>query len=135
MAQASRGELLRLLGRPDEAKDALERSMRTDLSTIGEEYPLTSLGHILAASGKPEQAIPLFERALQAEASRKIDVDEVAETRFALASALWSTGGDRARALNLARAASEMYARLRMSAEGGEVDAWLAKHERNRKRP
>jgi hypothetical protein len=66
----------------------LERALRTDLSEmLQEEYPLTNLGHLLAASGTPERAIPLFERALQEEEVHKTDPDATAETRFALASA------------------------------------------------
>jgi tetratricopeptide (TPR) repeat protein len=136
MALANRGDILRRLGRTDEAKDALERALRTDLSEmLQEEYPLTNLGHLLAASGTPERAIPLFERALQEEELHKTDPDATAETRFALASALWSTGGDRGRALTLARAAREGYDRLQMSTELAEVDAWLAKHKGRRKWP
>jgi tetratricopeptide (TPR) repeat protein len=134
-ALSNRGEILRVLGRTDEAKDALERAMRTDLSDVRQADALTNLGHILAASDTPEQAIPLLERALHTEELHNLDPDATAETRFALASVLWSTGGDRRRALTLARAARKTYDRLEMSTELAEVDAWLAKHNGRRKRP
>jgi hypothetical protein len=109
--------------------------MRTDLSDVRQADALTNLGHILAASDTPEQAIPLLERALHTEELHNLDPDATAETRFALASVLWSTGGDRRRALTLARAARKTYDRLEMSTELAEVDAWLAKHNGRRKRP
>jgi tetratricopeptide (TPR) repeat protein len=134
MVLSNRGETLRLLGRRDEAKDALVRAMRTDLNEFRKGSLLTSLGHILTASGTPEQAIPLLEHALKIEVAWNEDREAIAETRFALASALWSAGGDRARALTLARAARETYAHLPMGDDLPEIDAWLAKHDRKRKR-
>jgi hypothetical protein len=59
----------------------------------------------------------------------------LAETRFALAQAVWESGGDGAHAVSLAATARKEYAAEHASSELGKVDAWLAAHKPRRKQP
>jgi hypothetical protein len=53
---------------------------------------------------------------------------DLATTRFALARALWASGGDRARARALAAAARATFADNGNKEASAEVDGWLARH-------
>ena len=82
----------------------------------------------MADLGDPRRAIPWFEGALRIRGPHDTDPPSTAEARFALASALWDTGGDRTRALSLAKAAKDTYEQLEMNRELAQVNGWLAKH-------
>ena len=58
-------------------------------------------------TGDAAGAVPSLERALKMRERPGTRPRELAETRFALARASWDAGGDRARAIELARAAAE----------------------------
>src|SRR5262249_21238002 len=88
---------------------------------------LYDLGKTLLEEQKPHQAIPMLERALRIREQSEPNLENVAETRFALARALWLADAERARALTLVTTARENYRKL----PGGpkqapEIDAWLA---------
>jgi hypothetical protein len=74
--------------------------------TAGREHPdvayaLQGLGDTHLAAGRPADAIAPLERALTIRAAGSVP-DDLAETRFALARALWDAGRDRPRARTLA---------------------------------
>jgi hypothetical protein len=80
---------------------------------------------------RPRDAVAPLERALALREKNNGDPNELAESRFALARALWDANEDRARARSLAGAAEDAYrAAGGPSAEAlADVRAWLAKHE------
>ena len=83
---------------------------------------------VLVALGRPEEAIPILERALALRETTPDVHSEIAESRFALARALWIAKADRARSLRLAKRARDAYAAIGdgMEEELAEVKAWLA---------
>jgi tetratricopeptide (TPR) repeat protein len=89
----NRGECLIALGRASEALAPLRRSLAVWQAQIGPDhsflgYPLTALGRALVALGRAREAIPPLRRALRPREAGTEAVD-LAETRFALARALW----------------------------------------------
>ena len=131
---SNRGEYLVAAGRPSEAiapfKDALARWQ----SQLGSEhqflgYPPTGIGLAYWKSGRPREGLPSLERALRIREAHEHDPATVAETRFALARALWDAGGDRDRARRLAEASRDVYDRAKSNARPAlEVRTWLVTH-------
>ncbi len=92
--------------------------------------PLTSLGAARRGVGDPDEAVPLLTRALGLREKQPGDAAELAETRFALAQALWSRVDRRAQARDLATQARDGYAsRGEVYAEDTQrVAHWLQTH-------
>jgi tetratricopeptide (TPR) repeat protein len=128
---SNEGEYLVALGRAKEAipvfEDAVKRLQGTGPESPILAYPLTGLGQAYLALGRPVDARPVLEHAWRLRETVDIPVD-AAETRFALARALWDTGGDRARARGLAVAARDAYAHASDAEHARGVDTWLATH-------
>ena len=132
-ALSNRGETLNALGRFGEARasfqDALtrwERVLAPDHPYLG--YALTGLGLAELGMGDAGAAVATLERAVRLRERVESDVVVIAETRFALARALWKSNGDRTRARGLAVKARQTYAGLPLLAEKRrEVDAWLSR--------
>jgi len=133
---SNQGELLVALGRPREAasklEDAIARWPRPD---TGESptlsYPLTGLGQARLALGQAERAMAPLEHALRLREGAPGNAANLAETRFALARALWDAAGDRRRARRLAEEARDGYAHApdaEARSEHQRVDAWLSSH-------
>ena len=59
---------------------------------------------------------------------QEIDIGKRAETRFALARALWDSNRDRARARALAEQAKTDYASQGAKSKVAEIDRWLDSH-------
>ena len=92
-------------------------------------YDLVCIGEAELGRGRPAAALAPLERALHLREGSEGDVVELAQTRLALARALWRTG-DRSRALALAGAARDAL----VDAEGAlartrraEIVTWLAR--------
>jgi tetratricopeptide (TPR) repeat protein len=127
------GDLDVELSRPMEAiahyRAALELIDREPEGDAGglEQSVLGGLGETLTNLGRASEAVPLLERSLARIGARKLDPMVIAHTRFTLAVALWQSGGDRARALELARAARDDYAGAASphAREIARVQAWL----------
>jgi tetratricopeptide (TPR) repeat protein len=131
MPLSNQGEILNSLGRPREALDAFQRSIAIIEAEAGPRaawlpYPLTGMGASLLALGRPAEAIAPLERARGIrDGSEQYPIPR-GETRFALARALWESGGDRARARALAVSAREEYGRATGAGKQvAEIDAWL----------
>jgi len=105
----------------EEGRADLERALIITERLFGPEHPdlAPALG-ALAALSRPPRSIELLERALRIRERAGVAGSAIAESRFALARALWDSGGDRVRAVALARNAREV------ARSPGEIDRWLA---------
>jgi tetratricopeptide (TPR) repeat protein/predicted Ser/Thr protein kinase len=127
------GEYLVGLGRPAEALEPLRQGLAGWEAHLGPDhqflgYPLTALGRALLALERPHDALPPLERALRLREAAEPDLLLVAETRFALARALWDADTDRARARALAKKARNAYAQAADVKHTADLDAWLVAH-------
>jgi len=123
-----------LVGQLDESRRLHDRATAI-WERQGKDHPyvawgLTGSGEVELAAHRPERAIGLLERALRIREAEHGDEAELARTRFALARALWDSGRDRSRAVQLATAAR---GELVAAGRAGErklpaLDAWLASH-------
>ena len=128
---SNRGEYLVALGRPGEALEPIRRGLAAWEAQSGPRspllgYPLTALGRALLALARPSDALPPLERALRLREAGEQDPFLVAETRFALARALWDAERDRTRALILAKKARAAYERAPDEKDAAEIGTWLA---------
>lgn len=91
-------------------------------------HALTGLGQALNELGLAAEAVAHLERALAIRLAQAGDPVLLANTRFALARALASSGGDRRRARELALAAEQSFrqAGTKTEHELTEVERWLA---------
>lgn len=137
MYLSNRGETLNAQGRHNEARTLFESVVRRMQDRYAPDHrnlahPLTGLGEAQLAMGEPEAAVVTLERALRIREHGEPDPLLVADTRFALARALWEAAGaasDRGRARTLAASARAAFAAPPgAAAKASAVDAWLARH-------
>ncbi len=124
------GQVLMDLGRPTEALGFFERSRRIREQALGREHPelafsLTGQGEALLKLGRAAEALAPLERALALRESRPVPPVELAETRFALARALWETRQDTTRARQLAKQAESTLEHPGSEGLRARVQAWL----------
>ena len=124
-------EVLNLLRRHAEARAAFLRCLdiwnKSGADALEVSYGLTGLGIALIGEGRRADAIAPLEQALTKRTATQAPADLLAETRFALARALWMRPATRGRALVLARAARADYAKVKTGAATvATIDAWLA---------
>jgi tetratricopeptide (TPR) repeat protein len=121
-----------------EAYGYFERALGIREKALSAEHPdvassLTGLGQALLGQGRPADARGYLERALSIRTANEVDPLVLAETRFALAQALWDApvDADRARARELAELARDVYvdAGEVVAKQRGESERWLATHE------
>jgi tetratricopeptide (TPR) repeat protein len=125
------GQVLVEAGRPTEALGYFERALRLRQNKLGARhpelaFPLTGQGEALLKLGRPAEALAPLERALSVRQTSAVPPVELAETRFALARALWEAGGDKERARRLAQEAESALAHPGSEALRTRVQAWLA---------
>ena len=136
----NRGEYLIALGRPAEALETLRRALAVWEPQVGQShpylgYPLTGIGRATLALARPKDAVAPLERALRLRETGEADATLLAETRFALARALWDAGADHARSVALARQARDVYAPAGDVKDTAAVDGWLATRADGSRRP
>jgi serine/threonine-protein kinase len=129
----NRGEILNALGRYREARQSFERARIVWERELGLDHPnlayaLTGIGISYLADGTAASAIVPLERAFKIREMHEIDPSTRAETRFALARALWEAGRDRQRARILAEDARTGYVKAAALAKVTEVEGWLREH-------
>jgi tetratricopeptide (TPR) repeat protein len=117
------GNLGEALTRYRAALEMAEHATNPSVATVD---PLTAIGEVLVAQRRPREALAPLERAVAQLDTYKEAPDIALKAKFALARALWSSGGDRARALELARAACDGFAQLSWPKLHASVEAWLA---------
>jgi tetratricopeptide (TPR) repeat protein len=122
------GEVLNLLGRYLEAEVAYERAVKLDRQSGVESdvlaWALTGLGSARLGQKRPGAAVEPLTEALDIRLAKHAPPAQLAETRFALARALWSRPSEQARALNLGESARADVAGDEKAA--AEIDGWLA---------
>ncbi|HYO51239.1 serine/threonine-protein kinase [Archangium sp.] len=117
-------------GRPTEALSYFERALRLREHALGAQHPelaapLTGRGEVLLKLGRPTEALAPLERALALRESHAVPPVELAETRFALARALWDSRKDGARARELAQKAESALEQPGTRSLRARVQAWL----------
>jgi len=92
--------------------------------------PLVGLGESELAAGRVAPAIAALERAAAIYDAAQVPAIVAADVRFPLARALWSRPAERARAVELARAARDAWrpAGPSQQARRADADAWLRDH-------
>ncbi len=126
------GEILLALHRPADALREFQRAVAVREPAVGERSPV--LGWSLVGMGKAELTLgnPVPARASLERACALLRPESLdrAEAELWLAKALWGQGGDRRRALALARGARERFAAAGGAATAQRKDAeqWLALH-------
>ena len=136
----NRCEYLNGLGRYGAALESCRASRSGFAPTVGENhvwfaYTLTAEGIALIGLGRAKDALPDLRRALDLRERIEPRLELHAETRFALARALWETG-DRKAGRAAGEAARAVYAKVpKAERERRAVDAWLAAHVVRAARP
>ena len=129
----NRGEILNALGRSRDARASFEKARIVWERELGLDnrnlaYALTGIGVSYLSEGDASNAIVPLERAFKIREAEETDPSRRAETRFALARALWESGRDRLRARSLAEQAHDSYAKAELKTHVAEVDSWLHLH-------
>jgi tetratricopeptide (TPR) repeat protein len=127
------GDALVSKRRPAEALPHYERAIDLRRRHLGPRHPqlafsLTGLGRALVALGDARAALAPLRSAVEIRAGGDVDKPLLADSRFALARALWAAGGSPAEALTLAEQARAAIAEVggRPTRLRREIDAWIA---------
>ena len=113
-------------------REALEGFEKQGVAGYLMLLPLSGLGEDLIRLGRPREAIAPLERAVRLSAESRNSVLEAGLAQFALARALWTSGGDRKRARTLAADARESLRRPAQKYASyyarrfDEIERWLA---------
>lgn len=137
MALYEQAELQRRRKRLGEAIATYRRSLAIVAATMGKGFRgaghvLTGLGLTYLAQRRYAEAATALQRALTLREGDRIGPEKLAETRFALAQALYAIG-DKPRAVALARAARDDYGRasvVNAAVEQKAIDDWLRPRSR-----
>jgi tetratricopeptide (TPR) repeat protein len=128
---SNRSEVLNALGRYVEARAGFERArviwereLGTDNLNLG--YALTGIGMSYLGEKNPNSALVPLERAFRIREAQELEPSRRAETRFALARALWDSHRDRGRAIALAIEASATYTKAGARSKAAEINEWLS---------
>jgi tetratricopeptide (TPR) repeat protein len=121
-------------GRTQAALTGFQRALAVRRKALGPEHPkvvpsLTLVGEATLRVHGARAALEPLEQAVALAAKVELPPMERGRALFILARALWESGGDRQRALALAREAQQAYAKTPQlaAAEAREVQAWLSK--------
>jgi serine/threonine-protein kinase len=134
---ANHGQFLCRLARFDEARGAAELALavferETDPRGFLVSFPLRTLGLCDLGLARFDEALVHLERAAAIRDAIEKAPLRLAEVHFPLARALLGAGGDRARAIALARRAPREYERAALTPvverDLAEIDRWLAAH-------
>jgi tetratricopeptide (TPR) repeat protein len=136
---ANLGELALLSGDAEGALREFRRAQRIAEGSLEADDPLaaklsTSLGRTLLEVGDPAAAIGHLERALEIQSEGEVGEVDLADTRFAVARALWElppgAGRDRSRAVAVAKLSLPAWEGdgERSSAKLRELRVWLEEH-------
>jgi tetratricopeptide (TPR) repeat protein len=137
IAQWGLGEVARRKARLDEAQLHFERAVVILEKALGPIHPnvarpLVGLGRVALSRRQWANGLAPLERAVAIRQGQPGDGKELAESRFALAQALWMLG-ERGRAIELAAKARQALEAIKAENKGGrdtvaEVVNWQASH-------
>ncbi|MEM9461645.1 MAG: tetratricopeptide repeat protein, partial [Myxococcota bacterium] len=125
------------LGDMDKARAHYQRALATLDEALGPDhpnraFPLIGLAKVATKTGDPASAQAYAQRAVSIRETASVAPQLLAEARFVLACALWSTPSMRSRAHALAQQAREALAAAGGPGEAdidlADVEAWLATH-------
>jgi len=124
-------EVLYLEKRYAEALEIYRQTLAIDSKVLGPShfdlsFSLKGVGISLLGLGRSREAIAPLEQALVLREREPGREQAVAECRFFLAEALWDGGGDRQRAVRLARQAREGFVHTGKLQNVKNVDDWLS---------
>jgi tetratricopeptide (TPR) repeat protein len=105
---------------------ALALAERNGPETSLVAHVVRAIGELDLARGAPAQALAGFERAARIFAQHGDEPHELDLARFGIARALWITGRDRPRAVELARNALTSLEAAKVDDEAARIRAWLA---------
>jgi tetratricopeptide (TPR) repeat protein len=131
---SNQADLLNLLGRFSEADGLGRRALAIWKREAGEDSPLvavalTSIGRSSLGLGDAREAIAVLERAYAIRRSSDPEPNNLADTEFLLAQALWPKHAGRPQAINLAVEARAHYVKVPDTEAAAEVTRWLAAHD------
>ncbi len=118
------------LKRYDEAVKTFQEALGLKRKVLGEDhsdlsYSYDGVGQALLAQGHAAESIEPLRKALS---YQDTEPEQLAQTGFALAKALWDTGQGPGPAREEARKARERYVKLEKPQQVAEIDAWLGTH-------
>lgn len=120
------------MGEPERAIEAYRGALETWEAAEGPDHfmvlnALNEIARVHLDADQAQQALPVAERSVSILERGEIAAVDAGTSRFLLARAMWAVATEPARALDLASAARDDFARAD-GAEGrvGEVDSWLA---------
>ena len=128
-------DVLREEGKLPSAVELFRRAVSVSEAVFGPNHPHTGedlggLAFALLQQHRPAEALPVLERAVHIADSAEVDPANAAKIHFALARALWETGGDRRRARELATAALAALraSGARQAPDVAEAEQWMRAH-------
>ncbi|MEM9462100.1 MAG: serine/threonine-protein kinase [Myxococcota bacterium] len=131
------GHVLQRQGDYDDARIHHQRALTIGEKVLGPDHPqmahaLLGLATVALDAGDRASARSHAEQAVSIREAATVAPNLLAEARFALARALWSTHHEQARALALANQARDALAAAKAPGDTGvdlaQIDAWLAEH-------
>src|SRR6185295_3032545 len=109
-----------------QAQDIQEKVLKPGDQLLS--YSYDGIGQSLLGLGHPDQARPMLEKAL---AIRGTDPEDLADTHYGLARALWQLGQkEKTAAIRYADQAKREYQRAGKAERAAAVDGWMASHRR-----
>jgi tetratricopeptide (TPR) repeat protein len=117
LAESNLASVLVHQGKLDEAEGVLRQTLKTLEERLGVDHPdvavpLALLGQVLMDRGHAKQALPLLERVHALWQPGQAPPEDVAAVLFALGSALWESGEDRKRGIELVTRSHGHYRQL-----------------------
>ena len=111
-------------GQAESAREHYALSLGVWEEAMGEDHPmlafaLTGLGRTMLETGQTEEALPYLERALELRTDEDEDDLNIAEASLLLARALYISGQDQVRAMNLVRQARDRVGAYEPSDDAG----------------
>lgn len=123
------------LKRFDEALERYTRALELAKKVHGDKHPyiadaLVGIAVIHIERRQAIKALPLLEEALAMRMTLEEDPALIAQAKYELGRALWDTGKDKPRSLDLAKEAQKSFADagVRAKRNAAEVDTWLRTH-------
>ena len=129
-AATQRARTLEELGRDDEAVETYEQVLSPESKAKASLQTLchAGLARISAKRGDGPRALAEATLAETLVADPRVDSSNLAHAHFAMAQALWVSGGDRARAVELAQSALTAFGGPEEGFRRGQIQTWLDGH-------